>query len=79
MIIIPLMIITLSILLQRQTPRDARGQNAMPFLGSIAKRSPYARQTSSPDILACLKYFIPTHATTTHTHAMTAVKMIKAG
>lgn len=36
-------------------------------------------QISSPDILACLKYFIPTHATTTQTQDMTAVRMISAG
>lgn len=34
---------------------------------------------SSAEILACLKYFIPTQATTTQTQAMTAVSTIKAG
>lgn len=35
--------------------------------------------SQSPLTLACLKYFIPTHATTTHTHAITAVRIISAG
>lgn len=34
---------------------------------------------SSPLKSACLKYFMPTHATTTHTQAMTHVKTSKAG
>lgn len=34
---------------------------------------------SSPDMFACLKYFIPTHAMITHTQDMTAVRMIRAG
>jgi len=34
---------------------------------------------SSPLKSACLKYFMPTHATTTHTHAITHVKTSKAG
>lgn len=35
--------------------------------------------SQSPLILACLKYFIPTHALTTHTQAITQVKIIKQG
>ena len=34
---------------------------------------------SSLAIFACRKYFMPTQATTTHTHAMTAVQTINAG
>lgn len=36
-------------------------------------------QMSSPEMFACLKYFIPTQATTTQTQAITAVRMISAG
>ena len=39
----------------------------------------FHRHTSSPEILACLKYFIPTHAVITHTHAMTPLRIISAG
>ena len=41
--------------------------------------SPYQAMSQSPLILACLKYFIPTQATTTQTQAMTPVNMINAG
>jgi hypothetical protein len=34
---------------------------------------------SSPRKSACLKYFIPTHATTTHTQAITHVNTSNAG
>ena len=37
------------------------------------------RHTSSPDIFACLKYFMPTQAIVTQTQAITVVSMIKAG
>lgn len=46
---------------------------------SFPKLAFYSPHPSSPLIFACLKYFIPTHATTTHTHAITPVSIIKAG
>ena len=51
--------------------------------GDIPSCAPYCLLYTplyqSPLILACLKYFMPTHATTTHTQAITAAKIINAG
>lgn len=42
-------------------------------------RSLFTYSPQSPLILACRKYFMPIQATTTHTQAMTQVRMSRAG
>jgi hypothetical protein len=64
-------------------PRDffmSLSDRSAQWLSKIPVHTQLRRQYSSPShTFACRKYFIPTHATMTHTHAMTPVMTMSAG
>ena len=59
--------------------RDTHIRSSSSELRLVSLAPPDLPYPSSPLKSACLKYFIPTHATTTHTQAMMHVKTSSAG